>query len=224
MSNLTQTPPWIFDLEGTVLGFPGNKRTKIKYLALEVEQEQMTVILPKELRHPHRLNLQPGDRVRCIGRSRLDEDAKTVELRAYQIFSLPAASGSIALMPELTLASREKTTGEPLAQTSQGKRPTGSKKPFKILVCRKSGCQKRGGRALNVALEQALRDRGLQDQVTIEYTGCQKRCAEAPTITLMPGKHRYDRVSLQNLSALLDEHFCVPPSIEMEAEGNLPIF
>ena len=59
-------PPWLFDLEGTVLNFLDNTRNRIKYLTLEVEQEQMTVILPKELAHRQPLNFQPGDRIRCI--------------------------------------------------------------------------------------------------------------------------------------------------------------
>ncbi len=193
------TQPWLFDLEGTVLGFPDNSRTKVKYLALEVEQEQMTVILPKELRHPQRLNLQPGDRVRCIGRSRLDTKAKAIELRAYQIFSLPGLivpQGQESLFLEETAV--ESHTGVHSSEKS--------KKPLKILVCRKSGCQKRGGRGLVDALEKLLIDRNLQDKVTIKYTGCQKRCSKAPTLT-MPDGRRYDQVNLKSLANLFDEYF-----------------
>ena len=83
--------PWIFDLEGTILGFLGKNPFKLKYLTLEVEQETMTVTLPKQL-HSHGLKLQPGDRVRCIGCSRLNFTDKTIELEAFQI--LPADCGS----------------------------------------------------------------------------------------------------------------------------------
>ncbi|MBE9113820.1 (2Fe-2S) ferredoxin domain-containing protein, partial [Nodosilinea sp. LEGE 07298] len=77
---------------------------------------------------------------------------------------------------------------------------------LKIQVCRKSGCQKRGGKQLVVALEQALRDRNLQTQVEIQYTGCQKHCSEAPTFTVSPGHHRYSRVQPSRLPAILDRH------------------
>ncbi|MGA1411511.1 MAG: (2Fe-2S) ferredoxin domain-containing protein [Prochlorotrichaceae cyanobacterium] len=193
------TPPWLFDLEGTVLGFPDNSRTKVKYLALEVEQEQMIVILPKELRHPQRLNLQPGDRVRCIGRSRLDTKAKAIELKAYQIFSLPGVTvpqGQVPLRLQQTVVE-----SDPLVSPSDK-----AKKPLKILICQKSGCQKRGGRVLVDALEKLLIDRNLQDKVTIKYTGCQKRCSKAPTLT-MPDGRRYDQVNLKSLANLFDEYF-----------------
>ncbi|MEA5448109.1 (2Fe-2S) ferredoxin domain-containing protein [Leptolyngbya sp. CCNP1308] len=81
---------------------------------------------------------------------------------------------------------------------------------LKIQVCRKSGCQKRGGQQLLVALEQALRDRNLQTQVEIQYTGCQKHCSDAPTFTVSPGHHRYSRVQPSRLPAILDRHLAAP--------------
>ncbi|PSN06724.1 hypothetical protein C7293_30865 [filamentous cyanobacterium CCT1] len=73
-------------------------------------------------------------------------------------------------------------------------------------MCRKSGCQKRGGQQLVVALKQALRDRNLQTQVEIQYTGCQKHCSDAPTFTVSSGHHRYSRVQPSRLPAILDRH------------------
>lgn len=85
-------PPWLFDLEGTVLDFLSTNRTTnrttINYLTLEVDQECMTIILPKTLQRRQPLDFQPGDRIRCIGHSRLNNKAKAIELTAYQICAL----------------------------------------------------------------------------------------------------------------------------------------
>lgn len=45
-----------------------------------------------------------------------------------------------------------------------------------ILMCQKSDCMKRGGKAVCQALQETLSDRGLQNQVTIKGTGCMKQC------------------------------------------------
>lgn len=219
MCNSSQRLPWIFDLEGTFTGFVGNEQargsakmstqskalTKVKYIALETDQEQLVITLPKELRHRERLNLRPGDRLRCIGRSQLDWKSKQVELNAYQIFCLSSAP-DLTTPPFTFTLLIQSDSSPPIAPIQP------LKKAFKILICRKSRCQKRGGRELIAALNQALGDRQLLDQVTIEYTGCQKRCSKAPTLVIMPGHYRYDHVSLKTLTTLLDEHFYRVPS------------
>lgn len=187
--------PWMFDLEGIFLGFPDSHLTKVKYLTLEVDRERLTVTLPKELRHPMRLNLQPGDRVRCVGRSRLNHKAQTVELKAYQVFPMPLANRVAAGISTVSLSDSF------IANTT-------AQLPFKISVCCKPNCQKQGGRALVAALERNLTERNLRDRVTIEYTGCQKRCSHPPSFNIMCGDCLYDRISFKDLHALLDEYFC----------------
>ena len=202
MSYITPALPWIFDLEGTFLGFLGETPGKVNGITLEVEEEPIPIALPKRLRHILQPQRQPGDRVRCIGRSRLDLQTKTVEFEAYQVFFL---SSTKTEPPATRLPLSTPTSGELLPGPP-------AKTPYKVLMCAKSGCRKRGGRELLAALKQALAERNLQDRVAIAYTGCQKRCSKAPTLTISPGKHRYDRVRLPDLPALLDEHFCSAPS------------
>ncbi|MEO0352229.1 MAG: (2Fe-2S) ferredoxin domain-containing protein [Cyanobacteria bacterium P01_A01_bin.15] len=187
-------PPYMFTLDGIFLGCLGKKPTKVNSIVLEVEQEQLVIQLPKELRATlGEYNLQPGSRIRCIGRSRVDFKAGAISLKAYQLFPLAAAAPpAVAASPEPPVVS------------------TGSKKRGKILVCRKSGCQKRGGRQLISTLETALQEYQLQGKVEIQYTGCQKRCSKAPTVTIMPGRHRYDRLSFKDVPALIKKHFTIP--------------
>ncbi|MEM1240241.1 MAG: (2Fe-2S) ferredoxin domain-containing protein [Cyanobacteria bacterium P01_H01_bin.26] len=189
-------PPYMFTLDGIFLGCLGKKPTKVNSIVLEVEQEQLVIQLPKELRATlGEYNLQPGSRIRCIGRSRVDFEEKVISLKAYHLFPLTAAAPKVVT----TTVSQ----GNTLASTS-------SKKRGKILVCRKSGCQKRGGRQLTSTLETVLQEYQLHGQVEIQYTGCQKRCSKAPTVTIMPGRYRYDRLSFKDLPTLIKKHFPIP--------------
>lgn len=77
----------------------------------------------------------------------------------------------------------------------------------KILVCQKSGCLQQGGEGLCQALEQALCDRGLQNRVTIERTGCLKRCSSGPNLVSLLGKQFYSHIQPDAIAALLETQF-----------------
>jgi (2Fe-2S) ferredoxin len=191
MADTTSLPPWMFTLDGTFLGFVEDDVSKAKTIRLEVEGEVLAIKLRKEVRRVLRSRLQPGDYLRCIGRSELD--GKTIKLKAHQVFTL------LTPLPKSCPLPAHASTHPPI-------HPSTPSPKLKIQVCRKSGCQKRGGQQLVVALEQALRDRNLQTQVEIQYTGCQKHCSDAPTFTVSPGHHRYSRVQPSRLPAILDRH------------------
>ena len=74
-----------------------------------------------------------------------------------------------------------------------------------ILVCQKPDCIKRGGKAVCQALQAALSDRGLADRVTVELTGCMKKCSSGPNL-VMPDKTRYSRVKVAQIPELIDKH------------------
>ena len=88
MNPSQQMPPWMFILDGTFLGFLDSDRIQTTYLTLDVEQEQMDIQLPQELRRSSLDWLRPGDQIRCIGQSQLDFHSKTLKLSAYQVLSL----------------------------------------------------------------------------------------------------------------------------------------
>ncbi len=191
MADTTTLPPWMFTLDGTFVGFVEDNPAKAKTIQLDVDGEVLTIKLRKELRRLLRSRLQPGDYLRCIGRSELD--GNTVKFKAHQVFTLLTPLPNSCPLPD--------TSSTPVPAPPPPPAPK-----LKIQVCRKSGCQKRGGQQLVVALEQALRDRNLQTQVEIQYTGCQKHCSDAPTFTVSPGHHRYSRVQPSRLPAILDRH------------------
>ncbi len=188
-----------FNLEGTLIGFLGGKANKPKSLILEVEQEQLTIQLPKELRSHVQHYLRLGDRVACVGATHVDYKAGIIKLKAAQVFCLTR--------PTMTTPQPASSEASPCA-TRKHCPNSASKTSAKILVCRKSGCQKRAGQAVVAAVEQALKDYQLEGQVKLQYTGCQKRCSQSPSLTIMPGKHRYSSLKPKHVPALIEEHFC----------------
>jgi NADH:ubiquinone oxidoreductase subunit E len=107
------------------------------------------------------------------------------------------------------------------AATSSTK-PT--KQKGKILLCRKSSCSKRGGKQFYSTLKETLAQLGLQDQVKIQLTGCQKQCKKAPSIILMPGKAKYTQVHPQKLASVLKTHYLTEPrEEEVGAEYIQPV-
>jgi len=81
-------PP--FHLDGIVLGFLGQDPAAPTALALSVDQEPLAVQLPPVLCPHIRHYVRAGDRVRCVGHTRVDFTTKLIELSAYQVFSLAA--------------------------------------------------------------------------------------------------------------------------------------
>lgn len=186
-----------FVLEGRFLGFVVKKGYKIRALQLANSTGEHTIKLPKELRAKLGQRLVPGEWLKVSGSQKIDFKDNTVKLKAKQI-----EKGS----PSANPASAPTVSAADLSSAPQPKIPS-----TKILVCQKSDCCKRGGRAVSQALQQALSDRNLTDQVTIKGTGCMKHCKAGPNI-VMPDKTRYSRIRPNEIPAIIDKHF--EPALE----------
>ncbi len=168
-----------FSLEGRFLGFASAPDdSKPKYLRLSTATGEHQIKLAKELRPLLYDSLVPGAWVEVSGFQKLDSKQGILKLKANQVVSKSAKASPRSSLPAI--------------------------KPACILICQKSDCCKRGSRQVAEALETELRDRGLQDQVTVKATGCMKRCKEGANL-VMPDKTRYSRVRPEKASALLDK-------------------
>jgi (2Fe-2S) ferredoxin len=175
-----------FNLEGRFLGYVVEDGYKIKQLRLATADGECFIKLSKEARANLGRVLVPGDWIKVEGTQKADSETESVRLKAYSVVPIvPLTSIEPDIRPNQTKAS--------------------------ILVCQKSGCMKRGGRAVCQALETALSDRGLDDQVTIKGTGCMKNCGQGPNV-VMPGKARYCKIDAKEIPALIDKHF---PEVEL---------
>jgi (2Fe-2S) ferredoxin len=191
-----------FNLEGNFSGFEIEDGYKIKRLRLETAEGEFTIKLTKEARVSIGRLLAVGDRLHVFGKQTMDLETGEVKLKAYLVLPIrpTVAATPIPLFAPagLTFPAQPKSPATP---------PTTKTNRATILVCQKSDCMKRGGRAVCAALEQGLRDRNLTGQVTIKGTGCMKECKMGPNLVVMPGKVRYSRIDAREVSTLLNRHF-----------------
>lgn len=171
-----------FSLEGRFLSFEAEDGYKLKYLRLATSEGEYYIKLCKELRSSFQLKLIAGDWLQVLGEKKLDPKTGKTKLKAERVIPVTSNTSDV---PIKVTAVKNKTS---------------------ILVCQKSDCMKRGGKAVCQALEAALSARGLEDQVAIKGTGCMKNCKAGPNL-VMPDKTRYNRIQDQQIPAIMDKHF-----------------
>ncbi|MBD2021311.1 (2Fe-2S) ferredoxin domain-containing protein [Leptolyngbya sp. FACHB-36] len=183
--------PSLFSLEGRFLGFITKDGYKLKHLRLMTTEGEYCIKLTKESRASVSAVgavLMPGDWIYVWGEKSGDRETGAVKLKAHRIHC-----GSSAPAAQV----------EPVVSTPQPAKAT-------ILMCQKSDCMKRGGKAVCAALQAELNDRGL-DHVTIQGTGCMKRCKAGPNL-VMPDKTRYSKINASDVPEIVTEHFpCAQP-------------
>ncbi len=179
-----------FSLVGQLLGFVIKDGYKIKYLRIAIGEREYWINLPKELRYHLDPAIAPGCWLEVTGERKLCRKTGKVKLKADAVKPtvIPSPSQPPVLVPQ--------------AQTAKSKQAKAN-----ILVCQKSSCWKKGGKAVCQALEESLRDRGWEDRVKIKLTGCLKQCKKGPNLVVMPDKARYSKARPQQIPALLEKHF-----------------
>ncbi|MBD2344081.1 (2Fe-2S) ferredoxin domain-containing protein [Anabaena subtropica] len=179
-----------FCLEGRFIEFVIKDGYKLKGLLLRTADGECYVKLAKQLRFTFDWRLPSGTWLQVVGQKKYD-----------------AKTGEVTLKAESVMAARtdiQQTVKQ--FPTIGNSKPKPDKPKATILVCQKSDCMKRGGKALCQALEATLSDRGLEDQVTIKGTGCMKNCKAGPNL-VMPDKTRYTRIQAAQVPALMNKHF-----------------
>lgn len=167
-----------FSIEGRFLSFEFEDGY-IKYLRLATSEGECCIKLCKELRFSFELRLIPGDWLQILGEKKLNRKTGKVKLKAERVIPATASNEQINVQP---------------------------KTKANILVCQKSSCMKRGGTEVCHALEVALSDRGLENQVAIKGTGCLKQCKAGPNL-VMPDKTRYTQIQAAKIPEVIDKHF-----------------
>ena len=188
MQNSTQSHTSEFNLEGQFLAFVVNDG-KVKHLRISVDDREFQIKLSKQARASlfqviQQSTIRPLDTIRVCGEIRCDGDTGECKLKAYCI----ERGGSVE---------------PPIAQVTPSPSTPKSLTKLKVLVCQKSGCQKRGGKQQHRELERILSDRNLS-HITIEETGCLGKCSMAPNIVMMPGKKRLSGMKPEAIADFLE--------------------
>ncbi|MBO0350236.1 (2Fe-2S) ferredoxin domain-containing protein [Phormidium pseudopriestleyi FRX01] len=205
------------NLEGRFLGFgiPGGKNLKYFRLATGEGERFIKLDMPKKQRAILETQLTPGDWVRAIGEKQLNLKTGLLKLKAYHI--LPAlnsvSSEPVPIMSPVSGCDHFRDCA--IAETCASSPPpiatlepiVPEKKKATILICQKSDCRKKGGAAVCKALEEQLRQKGLEDNVTIKGTGCMSRCKAGPNVVVMPDKARYTKIQPEDIPDLIANHF-----------------
>ena len=203
MSISTNAAVTEFCFEGRFLDFVIKDGYKLKGLLLGTSEGECYIKLAKHLRSAFDLRLPKGTWLQVVGTKQYNAKKDQVTLVAERVMAASADMGKVAAQIPVTTK---------LAKTQT------------ILVCQKSDCMKRGGKALCQALESELRNSGLENSVTIKGTGCMKNCKSGPNL-VMPDKTRYSRIQAKQVPALIDKHFS--EEIREKAEDmvvNIPSF
>lgn len=187
-----------FCLAGKFVGFVLEDGYKIKLLRVETAEGESWIKLSKEARAGLGQVLLPGDWIEVWGERKLDAQTGTAKLKAFGIKLKASAQTQVVPLE---------------AQALQPK-----KKPACILVCQKSDCCKRGAMEVSQALAEGLRDRNLEQEVTIKGTGCMKHCKAGPNI-VMPDKTAYRRIDASEVPEILDKHFVT----ENQSKDAVPV-
>lgn len=174
-----QTP---FALEGRFLGYAANDRGKLKLIRLAGTREHQ-IKLSKNLRSQH---LAPGEWIQVVGIRQVNPITGQIKLKAEDL----TIARPLSVVP---------VAASPVAVSKFSK-------PQTILVCQKSDCCKLGAKAIATALQTAIQEQGLADQVLVKGTGCMKRCKTGPNM-VMPDKTRYAKISPKAIPALIEQHF-----------------
>lgn len=75
------------------------------------------------------------------------------------------------------------------------------------MLCGGTGCHSTGSRALKQALNEELIRRGLEDEIRVIETGCNGFCAVGPVMLIQPEGVFYQRLKLEDVPELVDQHF-----------------
>ena len=73
----------------------------------------------------------------------------------------------------------------------------------RIRVCDGTGCRALGSRKVLARLQETLREAGLGDEIEVMPTGCPGFCELGPLITIDPEKIAYNRVSVEDVPAIV---------------------
>ena len=141
-----------FELRGVFLGFVHTSEGK-RRLLLRVEDEELRMKLPKDLRHYFARQLVPGQTIMVAG----------IERREF--FTGEVKRTVTALFPD-------KAGAPPLPACST----------CTIRICGKKNCWKSGGKALFHTLEQKIETAGLAGSIKLKVVGCMDHCEQAPNL------------------------------------------
>ena len=75
-----------------------------------------------------------------------------------------------------------------------------------VMICGGTGCTASGSKNVQDAMQKALEEKGLQDEIRIVETGCFGLCALGPIMIIYPEGVFYSNVTVDDVPEIVEEH------------------
>ncbi len=76
-----------------------------------------------------------------------------------------------------------------------------------LMLCAGTGCVASGTMKVRDALRDELKKRGLAEEIKVVLTGCNGYCAEGPVMSVYPDEVFYQKLTVEEIPKLVEEHF-----------------
>ncbi len=76
-----------------------------------------------------------------------------------------------------------------------------------LMLCAGTGCVASESPKVSAALSEEIKKRGLEEELKIVLTGCNGYCAEGPVMAVYPDEIFYQKVTVEDVPLLVEEHF-----------------
>ena len=83
-----------------------------------------------------------------------------------------------------------------------------------VLICGGTGCTSSGSVKIHDAMQKALEERGISDEVKVIQTGCFGLCANGPIMIVYPEGTFYTHVSVDDVDEIVNEHLVGGKEVE----------
>jgi len=75
-----------------------------------------------------------------------------------------------------------------------------------ILICEGTGCKSSKSHEIREKLSLLIDEKGLEDEVSVSFTGCHGFCAQGPLVIVKPEGTLYCKVKLENAEEIIESH------------------
>ncbi|MDJ0576820.1 MAG: (2Fe-2S) ferredoxin domain-containing protein [Xenococcaceae cyanobacterium MO_234.B1] len=195
-----------FHLVGTVSKFVLKKKGKVKSFELKTPKGNFCFKIPHKLHKRLNCQLYPNVKLEVKGKVDICPKKAKIKLKIAEITVLSPTSSPPPFDLEF-FKSKTSENSTTLENNTALKNGTTSEPKGKILLCKKSSCWKRGGKAIYAKITEELQEQGLEDSVTVKKTGCMGHCKSAPNLVVLPDKARYKCFNQEEINSLIDTHF-----------------
>lgn len=168
-----------FSLTGQLKGLIYAEGYKLKYLRLEVAQQEYWIKVDKEQRQDLEKWEKTNIPLKVVGTAKISPKTGKLKLKA-DLIELEGTNHQCPVARQSSLNS--------------------------ILICQKSSCWRRGGESVYRELTQSLDKYGLKDQIKIKKTGCLKKCKKGPNLVFLPERTHHTCVQASEIPHLLRPH------------------